>query len=148
MHLLTAAPTVFSWPPSAVTFAVTFAALSAGHWLGDYWIQTHRQATHKALPGWPGRRACLGHVVTYTLTLIVFLAVAGAVLDVPLSWLHVAAALALNAVAHYLADRRVHLRRIAVLLGKGEYWDSGGSASLDQSFHWTFLFAAALIIAA
>lgn len=147
MTVTTLPPAVFSWPPSAITFAVAFAALSAGHWLADYWIQTHSQATRKALPGWPGRRACLGHVLTYTATLAVFLLFAADVLAVPLSLPRVALALAANGVLHFVADRRVHLRRLAIWLSKGEYWDVGGSAPLDQSFHWFCLFLIALVIA-
>lgn len=131
----------------ALTFAVAAAALSAGHWLADYWVQLHSQATGKAGPGWPGRRACLGHVITYTVTLAAVLALAAIVLSVPLSWPRVTAALLANGALHYLADRRVHLRRVAVLLGKGEYWDAGGNAPLDQAFHWFCLFLAALLIA-
>ncbi|MBO0802376.1 MAG: transcriptional regulator [Nocardiopsaceae bacterium] len=134
--------------PAAVTFAVAFAALSAGHWLADYWIQRHSQALRKALPGWAGRRACAGHVASYTLTLGYALAIACTALDVPLSWPHLTAGLGFAAVTHYLADRREPLRRIAARLGKAEYWDDGGAPALDQSAHWACLFIAALFIAA
>ena len=133
---------------SALTFAVAWAALSGGHQAADYWIQTHRQATRKTMPGWPGRRACLAHVATYTLTLAACLALAGTLLAVPPSWPHAAAGLAFSAVTHYAADLRTLLRRLAVRLGKGGYWDNGGAAPLDQSFHWFCLFLAALLIAA
>lgn len=141
-------PAVFSWPDPATVFPIAFAALSAGHWVADYWIQTHYQATHKGLPGWAGRRACLAHVATYTLTLAAILSLTGTLLAVPLNWPHVAAGLTVSAVTHYAADRRALLRRIAVLIGKADYWDNGGAASLDQAFHWFFLFVAALLIAA
>lgn len=144
---MTAFPDVFSWPPPDVTFPVAFIALSAGHWVADYWVQTDRQACAKGGAGWPGRRACLAHVLTYTVTLAAVLALTSAVLAVPLSWPRVAVALAANGALHYAADRRTPLRRVAVLLGKGEYWDRGGSAPLDQSFHWFCLFLAALAIA-
>lgn len=141
-------PAVFSWPDPATVFPIAFAALSAGHWAADYWIQTDYQATHKGLPGWTGRRACLAHVVTYTVTLASFLAIAGWLLAVPLDWPHVAAGLAVSGVTHYVADRREPLRRVAALIGKANYWDNGGAEPLDQSFHWFFLFVAALLIAA
>lgn len=132
----------------ALTFAVASAALAAGHWTADYWTQTNTQALTKGKPGWAGRRACAAHVATYTLTLAAFLALAAVVLAVPLSWPHVAIALLANAGAHYFADRRTPLRRVAAALGKAEFWDNGGAAPLDQSFHWACLFLAALIIAA
>lgn len=132
---------------AAVTFAVAMAALGAGHWLGDYWVQTHGQAMRKALPGWPGRLACAAHVATYTLTLAGCLALAGWALNVPLDITHVACGLAVSAVTHYAADRRRPLRRLAAALGKAGYWDNGGAALLDQGWHWAWLFAAALVIA-
>ena len=36
-------------------FAAVFAALFTGHQVGDLWVQTHRQAAAKGLPGWPVR---------------------------------------------------------------------------------------------
>ena len=53
---------------AAAIFAAVSAAYAAGHWAGDYWVQTHRQACAKGAPGWPGRRACAAHVATYTAT--------------------------------------------------------------------------------
>jgi hypothetical protein len=143
---------------AAASFPVVFAALGAGHWAGDYWIQTHRQALGKARPGWPGRRACAAHVGTYTLALAGCLALAGWWLSVPLGLVQVAAGLAVSAVTHYAADRRRPLERLAGMLGarlvpgKGEYYRAGdglatGAAYLDQAWHWLWLFVAALVIA-
>lgn len=132
----------------ALTFTVAFAALSAAHWVSDYWLQSNTQATRKGLPGWPGRRACLAHVAVYHLTAAGFLALAAGVLAVPLSIPHVTAGLAVSAVTHYFADRRTPLRRLACLLGKESYWHNGGAAQLDQAWHWAWLFAASLVIAA
>jgi len=131
----------------AGTFAAVSAALAAGHWAGDYWVQTHRQALGKDRPGWPGRRACAAHVATYTLTLAGCLTLAGWALSVPLDAAHVACGLAVSAVTHYAADRRRPLRRLAAALGKEAYWDNGGAAALDQGWHWAWLFVAALVIA-
>lgn len=132
---------------AAIGFTVAAAALTAGHYAGDYWIQTHAQAIRKALPGRPGRRACAGHVATYTITQAWALVLASAVLQVPFAWQQVAAGLAVSAVTHYAADRRVLLQRLAAVIGKGEYWDNGGAASLDQAWHLTWIFLAALLIA-
>jgi hypothetical protein len=130
-----------------VMFPLVFAAYGAGHQLGDYWIQTHRQALAKDTPGWTGRRACAAHVATYTLTLASCLAVAAWWLAVPVSPARAAAGLAVSAASHYVADRRRPLARLAALAGKQDYYASGGAALLDQAWHWTWLFAAALITA-
>lgn len=137
---------------AADVFAVAFGAYVAGHQVADYWIQTPGQSMRKALPGWPGRRACAAHVVTYHLTLAVFLALAVWVLALPVNPGWAAAGLAVSAATHYVADRRRPLKRLADAIGKGEFWRSGeglasGAAHLDQAWHWLWLFAAALITA-
>ncbi|HTU73116.1 MAG TPA: transcriptional regulator [Trebonia sp.] len=131
----------------AVEFAAAFAALAASHQAADYWVQTPGQALEKGLSGWKGRRACLAHVATYTATQAGFLAIAGLVLDVPFSVAAVAAGLAVSAATHYFADRRAPLRCLAARLGKGGFWDSDGGPLLDQAWHWTWLWVAALVIA-
>ena len=98
---------------AAAVFAAVSAAYAAGHWVGDYWVQTHRQARGKAAPGWPGRRGCAAHVATYTLTLAACLALAWWRLALPLSLPWTAAGLAVSAVTHYAADRRRPLRALA-----------------------------------
>lgn len=132
--------------PAAV-FAAVFAAYVTGHQAADYWLQTSHQALCKGLPGWPGRRACAAHVAVYTLTLAGFLALAAWQLALPVSPARAAAGLALSAVTHYWADRRRPLERLARLIGKGEFWESGGAERMDQAFHWAFVFAAALVTA-
>lgn len=44
------------------------AALHAAHAVADHWVQTHPQATSKALPGPQGWAALLAHVATYPAT--------------------------------------------------------------------------------
>lgn len=139
---------------AAVIFAAVLGIYAAGHQVGDYWVQTGGQAARKGLPGWPGRCACAAHVVTYTLTLAVFLALAAWLLPLPVSPGRAAAGLAVSAVTHYFADRRRPLQRVADALGsgKGGFWRSGdglasGAAHLDQAWHWLWLFTAALITA-
>jgi hypothetical protein len=138
---------------SAEIFPDVFAAYVAGHWLGDYWVQTNAQAACKGLPGWLGRRACAAHVATYTLTLAACLGLAWWWLALPVHSVWAAAGLAVSAVTHYFADRRCPLRRLAGLIpGKLGFWEAGdglasGGAYLDQAWHWWWLFAAALITA-
>ena len=137
---------------SAAVFAAVAIALLAGHQLGDYWVQTNGQAMGKALPGWPGRRACAAHVTTYTLTLLVTLSLAWWWLRLPLSAGWVTAGLAVSAVTHYFADRRKPLERVARMIpGKIGFYKAGeglatGAALLDQAWHWGWLFLAALVI--
>lgn len=145
--------------PAAITFAVIFPALYAGHQAGDHWVQTSRQAADKALPGWPGRLACAGHVATLTLTKAAFVIAAILVTGIRPLPILVAAALVLDAASHWWADRRVTLRELARWLGKSEFYRLGaprpgrddnpslgtGAYALDQSWHIAWLFAAALI---
>ena len=129
------------------TFAALFAGLYVAHHLGDYWVQTNTQATTKTLPGRVGRRACLAHVTTYTITAVLVLTVVAWRLDLVLDPGRAAIGLGVSAVTHYLADRRVLLRRLAVLAHHDGPWlDTGGLALMDQSWHIAWLFAAALIM--
>ena len=147
---------------TAATFAAVFVALFVAHQWADHWIQTQHQADCKGLPGWPGRLACAGHVTSYTATAFWFLVALALGTDVHLSPGRVAAGLAVSAVTHYIADRRTPLRRLAELTGAARFYALGiprpgrddnpslgtGSYALDQSFHYLFLFVAALVIAA
>lgn len=152
----------------AAMFAAVFAALYAGHYVGDLWIQTHRQAISKALPGWPGRWACARHVVTLTGALTAVLAVVLWVTGARPALAAVVIGLAVNAVSHYAADRRAPLKALAdwlgttVIPGKGEFYQLGaprpgrddnptlgtGAYQLDQAFHVGWLLITALIITA
>lgn len=121
-----------------------FAALYAGHLVGDHWVQTDRQAIRKGLPGWAGRRACLAHVATYTVTLLLFVVAAGAALD----WWRVVMGLVVSAVSHYVADRRTPMVTMCRWLGKGQGFlrDRDGYYKMDQSWHVGWLFITALIM--
>jgi anti-sigma factor RsiW len=136
---------------ASAAFAAVAVTIYAAHQAGDYWVQTSTQATRKGLPGWDGRRACAAHVATYTITLAAFLALAWWWLTLPLVLPWTAAGLAVSAVTHYFADRRVPLRRVADLTAHGSFFRAGdglatGAALLDQAWHWVWLFASALII--
>jgi hypothetical protein len=148
-------------PDPAAVFAAVFVAFYAAHLVGDHWIQTERQATRKSLPGWPGRRACLAHVATYTATQAVAVGAAAIVLDLALSPGRLAVAFAVSAVTHYIADRRTPLKWLADRLGRGTFHRMGqprpgkddnvtlgtGAYAHDQSWHIAWCFVAALIAA-
>ena len=144
-----------------------FAALYAGHQVGDLWVQTGRQAAAKGLPGWPGRLACARHVVTLTATMVIALAAVALTVGVTLRPLPVLAGLAVNAASHYWADRRSTLAGLGAWVGrvlvpgKGEFYRLGaprpgrddnvtlgtGAYQLDQAWHMAWLFISALVIA-
>jgi uncharacterized MAPEG superfamily protein len=152
---------------TAGLFAAVFAAMYAAHQVADHWVQTPRQAAVKGLPGWPGRRACAGHVAALTVTAAAAIAVTAAVTGAPVRLLPAVLGLAVNAASHYAADRRRPLLALAewlgatVVPGKAEFWHLGGprpgrddnpglgtgAYALDQSWHIAWLFASALIIA-
>lgn len=140
---------------AAVTFAAAYAALYAAHEVGDHWVQTSTQALRKGGAGWRGRAACARHVASLTACKAVALAALPLVLDLPLSPWAVAAALVVDAVSHYWADRRSTLAAFAAKVGKGGFARLGdsvaapvgtGAYALDQSWHIGWLFVAALII--
>jgi hypothetical protein len=149
-------------PEPVAVFAAVFAALYAGHQIGDHWIQTDHQAGHKGRPGWIGRLACARHVTTYGLTRVVALAALIWTLDLDVSPLGLAVGMAVNLASHYVADRRTPLRWIASRFGLTSFLQLGvprpgrddlpslgtGAYALDQSWHVGFLFVSALLIAA
>lgn len=129
--------------------AGVFAALYAAHQVADHWFQTERQHCRKALPGWPGRRACAMHVLTYTWAAQVAVWVACVVTGWWPDPVQLLAGLLISAVTHYVADRRAPLKRLAYAVGKQLSWveHGGGLYVLDQSWHYGWLFVAALVIA-
>jgi hypothetical protein len=132
-------------------FGMIFAALVAGHYLADYWVQTDHQAQHKGLTGdrsREGRWNAFKHAATYTLT------VSGAVLGTAAAtgasvnaWT-VLALLALNGVTHYVIDRRWTLEWVARKIGKGGWIDNDKTAlpHLDQAAHLAIFGPVALAI--
>ncbi|MEU4239775.1 DUF3307 domain-containing protein [Actinoplanes sp. NPDC026619] len=147
--------------PAPACFAAVFAALFVAHQVADHWVQTDHQAACKGGPGWEARRACAAHIVTYTATAVVALLAMAAATGLPLSAGRAAAGLAVSAVTHYVADRRTPLKWLAELCGSSRFYTLGacrtgrddnpslgtGAYALDQSFHYAWLFVAALIIA-
>lgn len=149
----------------AVTTAAAFAAMLAGHYIGDQWVQTSSQACKKALDG-NGRACavwhCAKHVITWTAVTVLFLAAAGWWLHLPLrpGWL--VAGIVVNAVTHFVADLRTPLLWLGRLLGRSQYLtyaqvmrpagaDRYGPGTavfeLDQSWHIAWLLVAALLVA-
>jgi hypothetical protein len=158
---------------TAAAFAAVFAALYAAHTFGDHWIQTHGQACAKGAPGRAGQIACARHVITLTMTKLVFLLALVAATGLELAPLSMFISLAVDAVSHYWADRAarhkdrpadqpVTLERLARRLRKGDFYRLGaprdghddaphlgtGAYALDQSWHVAWLFVAALVMAA
>lgn len=133
---------------AAITFATTLPTLLVAHHLGDHWVQTSCQAQGKSERSWRGAGCCARHVVGYTATTSALLGLVTLLFALPVSPLGFAAGQAISAMTHYWADRRYTLAWLARLLGQGGYYGPGGGAyELDQSFHRTFLFVAALLTA-
>ncbi|MFG2903319.1 hypothetical protein ACGFZH_40360 [Streptomyces zaomyceticus] len=160
-------------------FAAVYALMRMAADLGDHWIQSDHQAVTKGLhgdhfvygDGTPvpadidpyeadvpvyrasllGRSAACRHVATYTATQALMLLAGSRVMGFKLSPGRVAAALALSAGTHWWADRRIHLKALAVATGKGNFYELGGplggNYALDQAFHHLFETAAAAIAA-
>ncbi|MEV7023242.1 hypothetical protein [Kitasatospora sp. NPDC093558] len=134
----------------AARFAAAYALLRAAADVADHWIQTDHQASTKGEDAAAGRRACAAHVASYIATQASVLLGGARLLRVRLRPGPVAAALALSAASHYVADRRDPLRRLADATGKGRFVrlaDHGmnGAYCLDQAWHHAFETAAALI---
>lgn len=141
----------------ASTFATVFISMYAAHQVGDHWLQRSAEARGKSARTWRGRLLCARHVAVLTGTKLVALLAATAVVDLHLSPLAVVLGLAVDALSHYIADRRTPLEFLARLLDKGEFWHLGdgrvapagtGAYALDQSWHIGWLFITALIACA
>ena len=146
---------------AALVFAVVLPTLLVAHHVADHWVQTSHQAATKGLPDWSGRWACVKHVATYTATTVAAVGLVWAVLGLPIHPAGFVAGQLVSAVTHYWADRRHTLARLAEVLGMGGFYRLGaprtghddnpslgtGAYVLDQSWHWLWLFAAALLTA-
>lgn len=140
---------------SAVTFAAVLAGLLVAHDVADHWVQTDAQAVGKGRRGRVGRRACVGHVATYTLVTATTVAALWVLLALPITPAGFLAGQATSAVTHYWADRRLPLARLAHRVGRGRLYRLGadvgclgtGGYALDQSFHRAWLLIAALLTA-
>ena len=129
-----------------MSWVSVFAAFLVAHMVGDYLLQTDRQARHKrgGLTDPTARRALLMHVTTYTLAFVPAFVWIGSKLDV--GWAIVAALLVF--VPHLIVDDgrvvRVYLSRVKRVEG----FDVGIASSVDQSFHVLSLWLVALLMGA
>lgn len=142
-------------------FAATFATLFVAHQVADHWVQRESEAANKGKPGWVGRISCASHVLGYTGTAGLLLAGLVVASGIHLSHWRLLVGLLVSAVSHYVADRRTPLAKLAHWTGHDQFYRLGaprqdrddnpslgtGAYALDQSFHYLFLFVAALIIA-
>ncbi|QIZ33937.1 DUF3307 domain-containing protein [Saccharopolyspora sp. ASAGF58] len=149
---------------AAVTFAAVLPSLLVAHNVADHWVQTGHQAACKGRPDWVGRWNCAKHVATYTVVTAAVVALVWALLGLAITPVGFVTGQVVSAVTHYWADRRFTLSRLAELLrrfGKWEFYQLGaprtgkddnpaactGAYLLDQSWHWAWLFVAALVTA-
>lgn len=132
----------------AVRTVTAYAALMAGHDLGDYVFQRDTDAADKGKPGATGRAACARHCLTYTATQAVALYAANRALGLGLRPARAIAGLALSGLTHYAIDRCAGhwaedgpdapaLVRAAHATGKGTWLqrDPGAAALIDQALH-------------
>lgn len=140
----------------AARFAAVYAALTASHEVGDHWSQRDKEACAKGDPGPRGAKACAVHVATYTATQALALAATNRLFDLGLTWRRTAAALAVSAVTHYVADRQAghwrddHPRGVAWLAAATGHagWlarDPGSPYLLDQAWRKGWIAVAAAV---
>src|SRR5690242_19908824 len=99
---------------TATVTACVFAALYAGHEIGDHVVQSDTVMRAKAIPSndrlaaganpWTGWAACTHHITTYTLTQAAAVALISVV--APVSLTGVLAARLASASTHAVIDRR------------------------------------------
>ena len=147
---------------TAATFAATLPTLLVAHNVADHWVQTGHQAATKSQRDRTGRLACAAHVASYTAVTAGAVALVWLVFGLRISPAGFIAGQLVSAVTHYWADRRFTLAWLAGLFGKDGFYTLGsprsgrddnpslgtGAYALDQSWHWAWLFVAALLTAA
>jgi hypothetical protein len=136
---------------TAAITAVTFAALYAGHQLGDHVVQSNSTAVAKGVPEpeqlaanvspWSGWGACLRHVGSYTSTQAAALALVW--LAAPLEITGVAVALVVSASTHAVIDRRWIVRQLIRAKGCQDWPEA--PYFIDQSLHVGALLLAAVL---
>lgn len=140
------------------TVAVVYAALLAGHEIGDNLAQTDRQAAEKDGAGRQGWTALAAHVATYHLAVTGTVAATCAATGLRLSPRRLAAGLAISAFTHAAADRRTPVRWFLYRTGSAPFADiklvdpdgevrwKPGMHAADQAIHKAALWLAALVI--
>lgn len=134
---------------SAAVFSASFAALYAGHMVGDYVAQTHRQSLGKGTPaGWVKPMA--GHLASYGACQVLALA-ALLVVGVHMPVWAAAAGVAFSLATHGFIDRRWPVRWLLEHTGSKPFAElashgMNGMHLADQALHIGCLFISALII--
>lgn len=139
---------------TAAVAAITYAALFAGHHLGDHPLQSTSAVTGKPAPGydelargahpWRGWSWCARHVAVYTAVQAACLALVSMV--APLSLTGAVAALVISASTHAVIDRRWVVRWFLDAKGARDWAE--GPYLVDQSLHLGMLLIAAVAAAA
>jgi hypothetical protein len=135
---------------TAAITAVVYAALLAGHMLGDHPVQSDTAAAGKGHPTddqlaagahpWTGWIHCLRHICSYLACQAAALLLIGlvAALSVP----GFVAALVISGSTHAVIDRRWIVRRIVAAKGGCPGWPQA-SYFIDQSLHYAAMLVAA-----
>jgi hypothetical protein len=130
-----------------MTWVEVFAVLVVSHLVGDFLLQTDRQARLKegGLGSAPGhRRALVAHVVTYMVAFLPALVWIG--IETDAVW--AAAMGAVIAVPHLIQDDRRLLDAYMVRVKGLADTSLGLRIAVDQAFHLVFLFGTALLVVA
>ena len=110
-----------------------FPLVLAGHLIGDWVVQTDHQAVWKTQRSWSGWRENQAHMLTYHLTLLVFL------VAVWHSW-SLAVLMGVSWVTHSIIDRRWPVRWLMEHTGSGLFARSSwGVFVVDQALHISIL---------
>lgn len=134
---------------NAAVLGAVFAALFAGHQIGDHICQTDKIADDKVKSGWFGWWAILKHLAGYHACIVA--ALFGLwLIEVPLTWAGVTAGLAFSAVTHGFLDRRWPVRLLLEKTGSARFASMTtpicGAYQADQSLHVAALFVSALLV--
>jgi Protein of unknown function (DUF3307) len=130
-----------------LSWVEVFAVLLVCHLVGDYLLQTDRQARDKegGLGGDPvHRRALASHVLTYMVAFLPALVWIGLEYDVPRAVLIGVVV----AVPHFVQDDRRLLDAYIARVKGPAVTSPGLRVAVDQSFHVLFLFGTALLAVA
>ncbi|MBD0675461.1 DUF3307 domain-containing protein [Streptomyces sp. CBMA156] len=127
-----------------------FVILLAGHYAGDYLLQTDWISGHKAERSVTGWLANSAHVACHVAVTLALLLVTRAATGLDYSAAGAVAALAWIGFSHGLIDRRWPVERWMRATGSTGYLESGrGAPMVDQALHVVVgLFPAALLLAA
>lgn len=134
---------------TALTFADVWIGMWVAHQVGDRVLQTDDQAVRKGKPG--GWVFCARHVASYTAATSVLTAVLWFVLGLSISPVGFIAGQLVSAATHFWADLRTTLHRLVVRVTpwNRNYYENvpGGAEHIDQTWHYFWLFIAALLTA-